>query len=203
MLPNRTLMALKKETHLIRVSNCWCRCGTECNICKLTICKTQPNKKVTRKRKEKDKCVEKITWKFNGSTTMAEEFGKDPSWILGGNCRHSRAFITPSTPSCLCCPQCSRYPLRFVRYRTNHLPRWFGGYIYIYFFCMCVHYPRTFNCRPARFPFSLIPHSNASRGGWGDGGGEGQSLLPTPPPTFHSLYTMAGSANQLSLPGRH
>ena len=75
--------------------------------------------------------------------------------------------------------------------------------LYIYFFCMCVHYPRTFNCRPARFPFSLIPHSNASRGGWGDGGGEGQSLLPTPPPTFHSLYTMAGSANQLSLPGRH
>ena len=78
-----------------------------------------------------------------------------------------------------------------------------SGVIYIFFFCMCVHYPRTFNCRPARFPFSLIPHSNASRGGWGDGGGEGQSLLPTPPPTFHSLYTMAGSANQLSLPGRH
>ena len=138
MLPNRTLMALKKETHLIRVSNCWCRCGAECNICKLTICKTQPDKKVTRKRKEKDKCVEKITWKFNGSTTMAEEFGKDPSWILGGNCRHSRAFITPSTPSCLCCPQCSRYPLRFVRYRTNHLPRWFGGYIYIFFVCVCI-----------------------------------------------------------------
>lgn len=75
--------------------------------------------------------------------------------------------------------------------------------LYIFFFvCVCITPGRLI--ADLRVSLSLWFPTPMPAGEDGEmGGGEGQSLLPTPPPTFHSLYTMAGSANQLSLPGRH